>query len=87
MDSPSIFVAKRRFALAEERLDELQARIEARNGGANPHIEQDEINAAIDEYHIATVEAGLISREELVSNLRLDGLRIPKELLPTAVQS
>jgi hypothetical protein len=78
MDSPPIdFVAKRRFALAEERLDEIEADHEARKFP----ISQLELDAACDEYLVASVAAGEITREELVSDLRMDGLRVPQELL------
>jgi multidrug resistance efflux pump len=88
MDSPSIFVDRRREALAQERaearyaaasarLDELEADIE----GHRRMVEQSELDALTDEYHVASVEAGLVDLDQLVSNLRMSCMRVPLELI------
>jgi hypothetical protein len=69
--------AERRLKLAEERLDQIEA---DRKAGKFP-ISQAALDAACDEYLVASVAAGEIDREELVSNLRMDGIRVPRELL------
>jgi hypothetical protein len=77
VEPPIDITAKRRLALAEERLDELVA-----NHVPYRHdYERSELEDAIEEFHIASVEAGEIDLKQLISNLKMSGLNVPKGLL------